>query len=55
MTKQGVKIVTPTKDQVEEFKKLSSKAMGNIGGQTFSRKTFEEVSSSLENYRRGGK
>ena len=55
MTKQGVKIVVPTKDQVEEFKKLSGKAMGNIGGQTFSRKTLEEVTSSLENYRRGGK
>ena len=55
MTKQGVKIVTPSKDQIEEFKKLSNKAMGHISGQSFSKKTFEEVTSLLESYRRGGK
>ncbi|MGD0917659.1 MAG: TRAP transporter substrate-binding protein DctP [Thermodesulfobacteriota bacterium] len=55
MTKQGVKIVTPTKDQVEEFKRLSNKAMGHVFGQSFSKKTFEEVTSLLESYRRGGK
>ena len=52
MTKQGVKIVTPTKEQVEEFKKLSDKAMGHIAGQTFSKKVREEVSSYLENFRK---
>lgn len=55
MMKQGVKIITPSKDQVEEFKKLSNKAMGHIGGQTFSKKVLNEVSAHLESYRRGEK
>jgi TRAP-type C4-dicarboxylate transport system substrate-binding protein len=55
MAKQGVKIITPSKDQIDEFKKLSNKAMGHLTGQTFSKKVFEEVTSSLENYRRGEK
>lgn len=55
MTKQGVKIITPSKEQIDEFKKLSTKAMDRVTGQTFSKKVFDEVTSSLENYRRGGK
>jgi TRAP-type C4-dicarboxylate transport system substrate-binding protein len=55
MTKQGVKIITPSKEQIEEFKKLSNKAMGHITGETFSKKVFDEAASSLENYRKGGK
>src|SRR3990172_7575684 len=55
MTKQGVKIVTPSKEHIEEFKKLSDKAMGRIAGQTFSKKVLEEVSSILENLRKGKK
>jgi lipid II:glycine glycyltransferase (peptidoglycan interpeptide bridge formation enzyme) len=55
MTKQGVKILAPSRDQIEEFKRLSNKAMGHIGGQSFSQKTFEEVTSLIESYRRGGK
>lgn len=55
MTKQGVKIITPSKDQIDEFKKLSNKAMEHITGKTFSKKVLEEVTSSLENHRREGK
>jgi TRAP-type C4-dicarboxylate transport system substrate-binding protein len=55
MTKQGVKIITPSKEQIEEFKKLSNKAMGHITGESFSKKVFDEVTSSLENYRKKGK
>jgi TRAP-type C4-dicarboxylate transport system substrate-binding protein len=55
MMKQGVKIITPSKDQIEEFKRLSNKAMGHVSGQSFSQKTFEEITSLLESYRRGGK
>jgi TRAP-type C4-dicarboxylate transport system substrate-binding protein len=55
MMKQGVKIIVPSKDQIDEFKKLSNKAMGHIGGQSFSKKVLDEVTSLLENYRRGGK
>jgi TRAP-type C4-dicarboxylate transport system substrate-binding protein len=55
MVKNGVKIITPTKDQVDEYKRLSNKAMGHISGQTFSKKVLDEVTSLLESYRRGGK
>jgi TRAP-type transport system periplasmic protein len=55
MTKQGVKIVTSSKEQIDEYKRLSSKAMGHIKGETFSKKTWEEISSLLQNDRRGEK
>ena len=55
MIKQGVKIVTSSKDQIDEYKRLSNKAMGHISGQTFSKKVFDEVTSLLESHRRGGK
>jgi TRAP-type C4-dicarboxylate transport system substrate-binding protein len=55
MVKNGVKMVTPSKDQIDEYKRVSNKAMGHISGQTFSKKVLEEVTSVLENYRRGGK
>jgi TRAP-type C4-dicarboxylate transport system substrate-binding protein len=54
MTKQGVKVIVPSKDQLDEFKRLSAKAMGKITGETFSKKVLEEVTSSLEQYRKGG-
>ena len=55
MVKNGVKIITPTKDQIDEYKRLSNKAMNHISGQTFSKKVLDEVTSLLESYRRGGK
>jgi len=55
MTKQGVKLVTPSKDQVDEFKKLSNKAMGHTTGQSFSKKSLEEVTSLLESYKKGAR
>jgi len=55
MVKNGVKIITPSKDQIDEYKRLSNKAMGHISGQTFSKKVLEEVTSALESYRRRGK
>jgi len=55
MTKQGVKLVTPSKDQVDEFKKLSNKAMGHITGQSFSKKSLEEATSLLESYKKGAR
>jgi len=53
MIKQGVKILTPSKDQIDEFKRLSNKAMSHISGQSFSKKVLGEVTSILEAYRRG--
>jgi TRAP-type transport system periplasmic protein len=55
MVKNGVKIITSSKDQIDEYKRLSNRAMDHIRGQTFSKKTLDEVTSLLENYRRGGK
>jgi TRAP-type C4-dicarboxylate transport system substrate-binding protein len=55
MVKQGVKIITPSKDQIDEFKKLSNKAMGHVSGSTFSTKVLNEVSACLDSYRRGEK
>lgn len=55
MTKQGVKLVTPSKEQLDEFKRLSAGAMTHPASQSFSQKTLEEVSSFLESYRKGGR
>ena len=55
MIKNGVKIITPSKDQIDEYKRLSNKAMGNVSGQTFSKKLLDEVTSLVEDYRRGEK
>ena len=55
MTKQGVKIITSSKDQIDEFKRLSNKAMSRIGSQSFSKRVFDEVTSLLEGYRKGEK
>jgi TRAP-type C4-dicarboxylate transport system substrate-binding protein len=55
MMKNGVKIVTSSQEQIEEFKKLSNKAMGRISGQTFSKNILDEVTSLLGDYRRGRK
>jgi len=55
MTKQGVKIVTPAKENVDELKRLSNEAMRRLGGQTFSAKTHDEVVAQVENYRKGTK
>jgi TRAP-type C4-dicarboxylate transport system substrate-binding protein len=52
MVKQGVKIITPSADQVDEFKKLSNKAMRRLGNQSFSQNVLDEVTSILEDYRR---
>lgn len=55
MMKQGVKIVTPSKDQIDEFKRLANRALDHIGGRSFSKRTLDEVTSLLESYRREGK
>jgi TRAP-type C4-dicarboxylate transport system substrate-binding protein len=55
MAKQGIKLVTSSKDQIDEFKRLSNKAMSHLGNQSFSKKVLDEVTSILEGYRRGEK
>jgi TRAP-type C4-dicarboxylate transport system substrate-binding protein len=54
MKKHGTKIVTPSKDQIDEFKRLSNQAMNRLS-QSFSKKVLNEVSSVLEGNRREGK
>lgn len=55
MMKQGAKMIDPTRDQIDEFGRLSKKATGRITGPTFSVKVLEEVNSLLQHDRRGGK
>jgi TRAP-type C4-dicarboxylate transport system substrate-binding protein len=51
--RNGVKIITPSKDQVAEYKRLSDTAMGRIANQTFSKKVMDDVTARLEAYRKG--
>lgn len=53
MEKNGVKIVTPQKEQIAEFKRLSDTAMGHFTNQTFSKKFLADVTAQLEQYRKG--
>jgi TRAP-type C4-dicarboxylate transport system substrate-binding protein len=52
MVKHGVKIITPSPEQVAEFKKVSAKAMQRIEGESFSKKVRDEVTAKLEAYRK---
>ena len=52
MEKQGVKILKPSNETVEEFKRLSDKAMQRLGHKSFSNKVRDEVSAYLDEYRR---
>jgi hypothetical protein len=51
MEKQGVKILKPSNENIEEFKKLSDKAMKRWGHKSFSNKVRDEVSAYLDEYR----
>ena len=50
-SKQGVKILKPSNETVEEFKELSDKAMQRLGHKSFSNKVRDEVSAHLDEYR----
>lgn len=53
MVKQGTKIITPSKEQIDEFRKLSDEAMGRISGKAFSKTTMDDVAAQLIHYRKG--
>jgi TRAP-type C4-dicarboxylate transport system substrate-binding protein len=55
MMKQGVKVINPSRNQIDEFRRLSNNALSHITGPTFSKKVLDEVHSLLESYQRGGK
>jgi TRAP-type C4-dicarboxylate transport system substrate-binding protein len=52
MVNQGIKMITPTADQVAEFKKVSTKAIQRLEGHTFSQKIQDEVTANIETYRK---
>jgi TRAP-type C4-dicarboxylate transport system substrate-binding protein len=52
MQKQGLELIQTSPDQVTEFKILSDKAMQKLAGKTFSEKLKNEVTSSLEAFRK---
>ena len=52
MIKHGVKIITPSPEQVAEFKKVSAKAMQRIEGKSFSKKVRDEVTANINTYRK---
>jgi len=53
MAKHGVKLIYPSEDQIEEFKRVSQKAMDSQTGKSFSAKVKNEVIKYLEEYRKG--
>jgi TRAP-type C4-dicarboxylate transport system substrate-binding protein len=53
MQNNGVKIVTPAKDQIVEFKRLSEKALSHFTNQTFSPKALADAIAILAAYRKG--
>jgi TRAP-type C4-dicarboxylate transport system substrate-binding protein len=55
MQNNGVKIVTPPKDQVAEFKRLSEAALSHFTDQTFSKKALADATAYLEAHRKGKK
>jgi hypothetical protein len=55
MQKQGVKLVTPGKAQIADYKAISEKAMQKENSHKYSPKTKEEISSWLKAYAEGRK
>ncbi len=52
MIKHGVKIITPSAEQVAEYEKVSAQAMQRIEGKTFSKKVRDEVTEKINTYRK---
>lgn len=52
MAKQGIELLTPTAEQVAEFRQVSDRAMDRIQGKTFSPATRQRIVALLEAYRR---
>ena len=55
MQKQGIKLISPGKAQIADYKAISEKAMQKESGHKFSPKTKEEVSAWLKAYAEGQK
>jgi TRAP-type C4-dicarboxylate transport system substrate-binding protein len=55
MVKQGIKLVTPTDEETEEFKRISLKAVDELAGTVFSKDVFAEIKSHIDQYRKAQK
>jgi TRAP-type C4-dicarboxylate transport system substrate-binding protein len=55
MQKQGIKLLTPGKSQIADYKAISEKAMQKESGHKYSPKTKEEVSAWLKAFAEGRK
>jgi len=55
MVRHGVKIIRPSEDQIEGFKKVAEKAMNRQTGKSFSKKIRDEVIAYLQEYRKANK
>jgi TRAP-type C4-dicarboxylate transport system substrate-binding protein len=53
MEKNGVKLISPQKEQVAEFERLSATAVAHLTDRTFSKKVLTDVTAYLEAYRKG--
>ena len=51
MSKHGVKLIQPSKEQIKEFKAVSARAMSRQIGKSFSKKIKDEVIGYVEEYR----
>ena len=51
MSKHGVKLIRPSKEQIKEFKEVSARAMNRQIGKSFSKKIRDEVIGYVEEYR----
>ena len=51
MSKHGVKLIQPSKEQIKEFKAVSARAMSRQVGKSFSKKIKDEVIGYVEEYR----
>jgi TRAP-type C4-dicarboxylate transport system substrate-binding protein len=52
MQTHGIKLVKPSPDQIEEFKKLSDRAIQRIGGHKFSNDVLRQVKTYLDDFRK---
>jgi len=51
MSKHGVKLIRPSKEQIKEFKEVSARAMNRQIGKSFSKRIKDEVIGYVEEYR----
>lgn len=55
MVKQGIKLVTPTGEEMEEFKRIGREATDEMAGKVFSKDVLVEVRSHINQYRNARK